>query len=230
MPWRRREELLKHSGVNSVLTFWKSLQNDRQKSADFKQDHTPDAKLDGRRSRTETYRGDFQVAYLQWKKVLLTGDKAPNQKQRQVLDLVHDRCIHELNEGQGQCVNASSGPSHWEPICRLVHGLPGSGKSQLLKWIRNYFEVVWERENGVHFVFLAPLNSMATGVSGQTLHSWGGIAFKKVWIKRRFRSGSKRHGATSSRCMLSAVVFAICSLMSASAWLQQHSQIWRPAC
>ena len=61
----------------------------------------------------------------------------------------------------------------------MVHGLPGSGKSQLLKWIRSYFEVVWEWENGVHFIFLAPLNSMATGISGQTLHSWGGIAFKK---------------------------------------------------
>ena len=31
----------------------------------------------------------------------------------------------------------------------------------------------------MHFIFLAPFNSMATGISGQTLHSWGGIAFKK---------------------------------------------------
>ena len=147
--------------------------------SDFKRDHKPDVNVDDRRSTIEIYRSDFQVACLQWKKALLNADKAPKQQQWQVLKLIHDRCIYELEEEQRQCVNATSGPSHWEPICRLVHGLPGSGKSQLLKWIRSYFEVVWKWENGVHFVFLAPLNSMATGISGQTLLSWGGIAFKK---------------------------------------------------
>ena len=60
-----------------------------------------------------------------------------------------------------------------------MHGLPGSGKSKLLKWIKQYFEEVWQWEHGIHFVLLAPLNRMATGIGGQTLHSWGDLKLKK---------------------------------------------------
>ena len=87
--------------------------------------------------------------------------------------------MYEHNEERTHSVNRTSGDAQWEPIFRLVHGLPGSGKSQLLKWITAYFEIVWEWQNGVQFILLAPFNSMATSIAGQTLHSWGGISFKK---------------------------------------------------
>ena len=65
-----------------------------------------------------------------------------------------------------------------EPLLRLIHGLPGSGKSQLLVWLRMYFVEVWQWQEGREFMFLAPLNSMACSSGGATVHSWGRIAFK----------------------------------------------------
>ena len=64
------------------------------------------------------------------------------------------------------------------PLRHLIHGLPGSGKSELLRWIRSYFEEVWQWSYGAEFVFLAPLNSMANNIGGSTVHSWGQIGFK----------------------------------------------------
>ena len=64
------------------------------------------------------------------------------------------------------------------PLRHLIHGLPGSGKSELMKWIRSYFEDVWLWTYGEEFVFLAPLNSMASNIGGSTVHSWGQIGFK----------------------------------------------------
>ena len=90
----------------------------------------------------------------------------PNAKQIQALDMVHERCIAEFTHLEGQ------------PVLRLVHGLPGSGKSELLKWVSSYFENVWQYTLGREFVFLAPLNSMASNIGGATVHSWGQIIWK----------------------------------------------------
>ncbi len=64
------------------------------------------------------------------------------------------------------------------PLFKLIHGLPGSGKTKVMHWLRSYFEEVWGWTEGVHFTFLAPLNSMAANIGGSTLHSWGEVAFK----------------------------------------------------
>jgi hypothetical protein len=147
--------------------------------ADFRKDHNKeDMDLD-MASSVETYRSDYREDYLQWKRSMYALKISPNEQQWQVLNLIHERCVYEHNEECLDCVNGTAEPDSWEPLFRLVHGLPGSGKSQLLKWITQYFEYVWKWENGVHFVLLAPLNSMATHIKGRTLHSWGGISFKK---------------------------------------------------
>ena len=146
--------------------------------ADFKTDHPMPENI-VKASKIETYKENFRTAYGVWKQKLIDDVKKPNRQQWSVLDLIHDRCVYEYWEERNHCINETRGSAHWEPLFRLIHGLPGSGKSQLLKWIRNYFEAVWSWEHGVHFIFLAPLNSMATDISGQTLHSWGGINFKK---------------------------------------------------
>ena len=65
-----------------------------------------------------------------------------------------------------------------EPLLRLIHGLPGSGKTEILRWLQSYFEQVWNWTLGVQFAFIAPLNSMASNINGNTIHSWGQIAFK----------------------------------------------------
>ena len=96
----------------------------------------------------------------------------PNVLQRQVLEMLHDKCVEEKNY--------AGGPSHLAPapLRHLIHGLPGSGKSELTRWIQNYFEEVWQYKKGQHFVFLAPMNSMANNIGGSTVHSWGQIGFK----------------------------------------------------
>ena len=62
-----------------------------------------------------------------------------------------------------------------EPLFRLIHGLPGSGKSKVLKWLRSYLVDVWHMTEEEDFVFLAPMNSMAAGIGGSTLHPWAEI-------------------------------------------------------
>ena len=123
---------------------------------------------------------NWQEAYVAWRKNLLnpqpensidgkTKPIVPNALQQQVLDAVHRRCVYEAT---GNMEYASN------PFLRLVHGLPGSGKSKLLSWLRSYYEEVWQWSEGREFVFLAPLNSMACNVGGSTVHGWGRIAFQ----------------------------------------------------
>jgi SpoVK/Ycf46/Vps4 family AAA+-type ATPase len=66
-----------------------------------------------------------------------------------------------------------------DPSLNLLHGPPGAGKSLLIKWIRSYFETVWDWEHGVQFVILAPMNTMANNVGGETIHAWGEIPFPR---------------------------------------------------
>ena len=47
-----------------------------------------------------------------------------------------------------------------------------------MRWLKKYFEDVWKWKAGVHFQFLAPLNSMAANINGATVHSWGEVSFK----------------------------------------------------
>ena len=173
---RRVVESQRDAFPNTVL---QKAEDQNLRLADFEEDHKEEVSEVQRESRVENYRCDYQKAYAQWKKDVLAAKKSPSAQQWQVLNLIHERCVYEHREESLHCVNATVDTTAWEPLFRLVHGLPGSGKSALIIWITNYFEVVWQWENGVHFVILAPLNSMAMNVSGQTLHSWGGISFKK---------------------------------------------------
>ena len=64
------------------------------------------------------------------------------------------------------------------PVYRLIHGLPGAGKTEVFKWLRSYFEDVWQYRHGDEFVFVARMNSMADNIQGTTLHSYWKIAFQ----------------------------------------------------
>ena len=121
----------------------------------------------------------------------------PNLLQKRILELVHERRVaeHAYENGEGMSC-ATPCP---EPLLRLVHGLPGSGKTQVLRWLQSYFEEVWGWTLGLEFVFTAPMNSMASNIQGSTIHSWGQIAFvgrssavgrspKTLGVCRRVRS------------------------------------------
>ena len=93
----------------------------------------------------------------------------PNKEQRLILQVIHDRCVAEATE----TADAMS-----VPLLRLISGLPGSGKSQLIAWVRSSFEDVWDWQYGREFAFIAPLNTMAAGIGGQTVQSFGNGAYK----------------------------------------------------
>ena len=89
--------------------------------------------------------------------------------------MLHDKCVEEKIFKADASLLASP-----TPLRHLIHGLPGSGKSELTRWIQNYFEEVWQYKKGEQFVFLAPMNSMANNIGGSTVHSWGQIGFKDM--------------------------------------------------
>ena len=91
--------------------------------------------------------------------------KQPTTQQWSIINLIHNRCEteHKIESADGD-LQRSMIETAPPPLFRMIHGLPGSGKSQILKWLRSYFTEVWLWEEGIHFQFLAPLNSMADGI------------------------------------------------------------------
>ena len=131
-----------------------------------------------RKARATLKSEPWMPLFQAWAKEVFENQESmtPNVKQKEILDLVHKRRLVEFAEENGDTENISSQCP--EPLLRLIHGLPGSGKTEVLRWIQSYFETVWQWTLGEEFVFLAPLNSMASNICGFTLHSWGQIAFK----------------------------------------------------
>ena len=124
------------------------------------------------------HKHDWQSAYWQWRHALENHVKKPYAQQWQIFDAIHQRCVLEYNIEQASCTLSEDVEG---PLLRLVHGLPGSGKSEVLKVLKTYFEDVWCWKLGVHFMFIAPLNSMAASIEGATLHSFCDVA----WTTKR---------------------------------------------
>ena len=62
-----------------------------------------------------------------------------------------------------------------EPLRGLVHGLPGTGKSRVLKWLRSLFEDALGWTHGEQFLCVALQNRMAGSIGGDTLHAGAGL-------------------------------------------------------
>ena len=126
--------------------------------------------------RVEIYRKNYDAAYKQWCAKLHDSDKKPTPVQWNFMDAVHHRCETEAEEEQRGKVNTTKE----EPARLFVHGLPGSGKTQVMLWLAEYFQQVWGWTKGMHFIYLAPLNSMAARIGGSTVHSWGEVPWVLV--------------------------------------------------
>ena len=124
------------------------------------------------------HKHDWQSAYRNWRHAFENHAKRPYDQQWQIFDAIHQRCVLEYNIEQESLPLSADVDG---PLLRLVHGLPGSGKSEVLKVLKTYFEDVWGWSLGVHFMFIAPLNSMAAGIGGATLHSFCDVA----WTTKR---------------------------------------------
>ena len=97
----------------------------------------------------------------------------PNDEQRLISQRVIDRCLQE-------CVDeARDMDFRSEPLRFLLHGVPGAGKSEVLHWLRDFFETVCRWTHGKEFVFLASQNSMAALIDGLTFHFFCSVPFYK---------------------------------------------------
>ena len=100
----------------------------------------------------------------------------PTSRQKDVLEHVAQRVLQEFaatHEGGDVPAHTKSDHKHMrteEPLRGLIHGLPGTGKSQVIAWIRKFLEEALCWEHGVHFVCVAFQNSMAALIKGTTLH------------------------------------------------------------
>ena len=90
--------------------------------------------------------------------------RKPSKEQKVVLDRIIERCLQEVEDEARDEVPRS------EPLRCLLHGVPGAGKSEVLWWLRLFFEDVCGWTHGVNFVYLASQNSMAAIVDGCTFH------------------------------------------------------------
>ena len=61
-----------------------------------------------------------------------------------------------------------------------------------MRWLRTYFEEVWGWQLGRHFDFLAPINTMAARLDGQTIHSWGEIEWECDGPGGTFKLGNRK--------------------------------------
>ena len=77
----------------------------------------------------------------------------------------------EILEQQQQRINEHDK----EPLFDIIHGLPGTGKSRVIQWMRRLMEEGLGWEHGVQFICLAFQNSMAAAIGGLTIHHWSGI-------------------------------------------------------
>ncbi|CAE7884649.1 TTC28 [Symbiodinium microadriaticum] len=96
--------------------------------------------------------------------------RIPTKEQVAFLQCVVQRCVTERGEELADNVGVS------EPLRIVLHGVPGAGKSACLHWLRIFFETTCEWQHGREFVFLAPHNTQAALISGQTIHSFGNVA------------------------------------------------------
>ena len=77
----------------------------------------------------------------------------------------------ERFEARAETVNTTK----QDPLLDLIHGLPGTGKSRLISWLRELMERGLGWTHGVQFVCLALQNTMAAQINGFTIHHWSGL-------------------------------------------------------
>lgn len=92
------------------------------------------------------------------------------------------RCLGERQE-------EAETPCRSEPWRTIFHGVPGAGKTQTLKWLRQFFETICEWTHPQEFVHLAPQHTQAALIAGMTLHS-----FANIRINTQNASQARTHG------------------------------------
>ena len=117
----------------------------------------------------------------------------PNIEQLSILQGVAHRIKEEM--GEEQSITKGPNPTDEEPLLDLVHGLPGTGKTEVIKWLLELFALLgWE--NGVQYVCLAVQNVMAAQIAGYTIRNGSGIPTGQ----KEGAAGTKDTTALSIKC------------------------------
>ena len=72
-----------------------------------------------------------------------------------------------------------------EPLRGLIHGLPGTGKSRVIKWICRMFTEALGWEHGVEFICVAFQNRVAYAMGGAALHAVGNMSVSTAVASRK---------------------------------------------
>jgi len=117
-----------------------------------------------------------------WKRSLFQNTKSPTVDQWRVLEAIYARCVHMRQEHNSNTQKRS----REEPLRLMIQGLPGAGKSQVIQWVRSFFEEVLGWQHGREFVCLASMNTMAALIGGFTIHSWGKCLLTQIRNRRKY--------------------------------------------
>ena len=122
-------------------------------------------------ARLTIYPSRSNIHLRQWLADLQDRTMAPTQQQAALLEAVVSRLQAEAREEHATGrINAES-PS----MRHLVLGVPGSGKSLLIGWLREAFDSVLGWVHGCQYVALAMQNCMAADIQGVTFHHYMGL-------------------------------------------------------
>ena len=126
-------------------------------------------------------RVDYRARFDSWFRDVLLEEDKPNSLQLHCLEVVRDRLLLEIQlKLEGPELRRKHQPHLFstdseEPLRALIHGLPGTGKSRVIKWICRMFTEVCEWQQGVEFLCVAFQNKVAHAMNGVTLHSAGDL-------------------------------------------------------
>ena len=151
----------------SILASAASSQRHKRSWQHTLQDHEREASARQRKAGTEA---DVRTWLAELKHRRNTrGRLVANAKQFEAVAVVAERVIEELrNQANG---NSDAG----DPLRRLLHGGPGSGKSHVIKLVRELFEKVLQWQIGMDFHIVALQLVMADLLGGDTIHHACGI-------------------------------------------------------
>lgn len=195
-------EYSKRSGpaVQQILQTWNldrpatdqtwTLPDSRPEVPPSQQDTTPNVPKDIKKPENLkwTYGTLTDQKASEWLQSLIEHDKhvKPTEEQINFLRAVVQRCVAEGHE------EVTDTPARSEPWRTIFHGVPGAGKTQTLKWLRQFFETICEWKHPQEFVFLAPQNTQAALIAGMTLHSFANIRINSKHTSKTTTQGPEQ--------------------------------------
>ena len=104
---------------------------------------------------------DYKARIESWLRNVMLEREPPTEEQMRILRKVADRVLQEFEDEKfgadvPEETRRSARGDCEEPLRGLIHGHPGTGKSKVIMWIRNFFEKALGWEHGVHFLCSSP--------------------------------------------------------------------------